>query len=820
LTLAHFKSGKTVLHVGSEAPGSGALPPPFDDPDWQEVRLDSGPPDGDRIAAGLSTMAPGSIQGLWLAGGLDRLETGTVPLILAGFRRVLDADGVALVTVPDLQAVAALVAADRMDEAAVASPAGPLTPLEFLYGGRPARRTGFTAGSLARALERAGFARTLVVPVPGDFTLLALAFATEPSPAVLAAWRNRALAQAVPSSPGPLDAAAGSAAAGSAAAGSAADVIAKVFSLAGQGRLNVPDLLSVTDRLTAAGNHPLVASLYRVWLGNSGSPLAHLVWYNLGATLGTLNAHPEAERAFRQALDLNPRFGHARFALGTELERQDRGAEAVAEWRRLLDSEPGVEAAGTPEGERLVLLALNNLGRLLENQKRYAEAEEMLVRSLTLDPSQSDVVWHWIHLRQKQCAWPVYQGLRGVKRGFLERFTSPLALLSAFDDPARQLDAARRFVETRVPPVTALERAPDYRHRRLRIAYLSSDFCLHPVAMLVVELLELHDRDRFEVYGFCWSREDGSAVRQRILRAMDHHIPINAMDDEAAARCLRDHEIDIAIDLQGLTSGCRAGILARRPAPLQVTYLGFPGVTGLPGIDHVIADRYVLPEASRRFFVETPLYLPTVFQVSDRRRPVGPRPTRAGCGLPEDAVVLCCFNNSYKFTAELFAVWMNILRRTPGAVLWLLADNEWQQQNLLRAAAARGIAPARLVFAQRTSPQDYLARYLLADLFLDTFPFNAGTTANDALWMGLPIVTCSGRTFASRMAGSLLRAVGLPELIATSFGAYEDKVVALAAEPGLLTAMRRRLEQTRATCPLFDVPRLVCDLEQALVERL
>jgi predicted O-linked N-acetylglucosamine transferase (SPINDLY family) len=331
-----------------------------------------------------------------------------------------------------------------------------------------------------------------------------------------------------------------------------------------------------------------------------------------------------------------------------------------------------------------------------------------------------------------------------------------------------------------------------------------------------VQLFELHDREHFEVYAYDWSREDNSALRHRVIAAMDHFERIHALTDEQAARLIRRDEIDILIDLQGQTLGARANMLAWRPAPIQITYLGLPATTGLPFIDHVIADRFLIPESAQAFYSEKPLYLPDVYQVSDRQRQHSAPPTRASCGLPDDAFVFCSFNNNYKYTPEMFSAWMNILRRVPGSVLWLLADNTWAEENLRREALVRGVDAARLVFAPRALPPDYLARYAVADLFLDAYPFNGGTTANDALWMGLPVLTRSGQTFASRMAGALLTAAGLPELITTEVAAYEEKAVQLATTPGACAALRRQLQEVHEHGALFDTPRFVRHLEHAL----
>jgi predicted O-linked N-acetylglucosamine transferase (SPINDLY family) len=329
-------------------------------------------------------------------------------------------------------------------------------------------------------------------------------------------------------------------------------------------------------------------------------------------------------------------------------------------------------------------------------------------------------------------------------------------------------------------------------------------------------MLELHDHSRFETFAFCWSREDGSALRQRIKGAFEHVVPIAALSDEAAARLIAEQDIDILIDLQGLTSGARPDILSWRPARQQLTYLGFPGTTALPSIDRVIADRYVMPEALLPFMTEQPLYLTQCFQASDRQRVASAVPSRAACGLPDEGFVYCSFNNNFKMGQGLFQLWMRVLQQVPGSVLWLLADNQWAQANMEAEARAHGVDPARLVFAPRVAPPDYLARFGVADLFLDTWPYNAGTTASDVLWMGTPLLTCSGRTFVSRMAGSLLHAVGLPDLVTDTPAEYERLAVLLGRQPARVASYRRYLAEHRMASPLFDVPGLVKDLEAQL----
>jgi predicted O-linked N-acetylglucosamine transferase (SPINDLY family)/ubiquinone/menaquinone biosynthesis C-methylase UbiE len=578
-----------------------------------------------------------------------------------------------------------------------------------------------------------------------------------------------------------------------------------------QGTLELNELLSLSDRLNVAGQPDLSIMLYRMWIEHTESPVAFVAYFNLGALLTSAGDDTAAEQAYWQAIALKSDFIQARLNLGTVLERLGRQEEALEQWRQVL-------AFPVPEDKTLHLHALNNSGRLLEVRQQYLEAEELLKKSLLMEPDQPPVIQHWVHLRQKQCKWPVFGGLKGMgTTDLLNSRVSALCMLGLSDDPVMQLAAAKRFVDDMVSaPVDALCNANGYGHKRLRIGYLSSNFSIHAVSLLTVEMYELHNRERVEVYGFCWSSEDVTPYRSRIANAMDHYIRIADMSDEDAAKCIRSHEIDILIDLQGLTSGARPNILSARPAPIQISYLGFPGTTGLPCNDYVIADKFVLPEELTPYFTEKPLYMPNSFQVSDRGRIVGKCPTRTACGLPEDAFVFCSFNNNYKFTPEVFSTWMRILKRVPKSVLWLLADNEWSRENLCKTAGKFGIKRERLIFASRVAPPDYLARYQVADLFLDTCPFNAGTTANDALWMGLPILTCAGRTFASRMAGSLLTTLGLPELVTYNMDDYEELAVNLAKNRKRVVNYRRHLETVRSSNALFDTPRFVRDLEDVL----
>ena len=601
-------------------------------------------------------------------------------------------------------------------------------------------------------------------------------------------------------------------AAGSDAASSPPD-LEREFALARSGGMGLSDLLDRAERLNRSGLTEASAQLYAQWIASTDSPHRHIACFNWGTVLGALRRTQEAEAAYRQALVFSPSFHQARINLGHQLEHLGRVDDALAEWQQVIDATRPVTAASQP----LHLHATNNCARLLETQRRFDESEAFLRQSLLVKPDQGDVIQHYVHLRQKQCKWPRYQPVGEVTMNQLVVGTSPLAMLSASDDPALQLMAAQRFVHERVPrpPEVPYHAGRPARSGRIRIGYLSGDLCMHAVGLLTAELFELHDRSRFEVIAFCWSREDGTPLRARLRRAMDHFVPIGDLDDEAAARRIAEWDVDVLVDLQGLTNGARPGILVKRPAPVQVSYLGFPGTSGLPGVDWIVADPFVMPPELLPFCTEKPLYVPRCYQVSDRQREVGAPPKRADYGLPDDRVVFCSFNNNFKFTETLFRTWMRILAQVDGSVLWLLADNEWCRENLLREAAAHGIAPERLVFAPRVAPPDYLARFALADLFLDTFPYNGGTTASDALWMGLPILTLSGRVYISRMAGSLLTAVGLPDLVTHDVASYEALAVQLGNNPLRIASYKRYLAEHGRQSALFDVPARVRDLEDA-----
>jgi predicted O-linked N-acetylglucosamine transferase (SPINDLY family) len=381
------------------------------------------------------------------------------------------------------------------------------------------------------------------------------------------------------------------------------------------------------------------------------------------------------------------------------------------------------------------------------------------------------------------------------------------------DDAALQRRCAENYVRQTVSAHASPARGTRHRHDRIRLAYLSADFHQHPTAQLMAELFERHDRTRFEVTGIAFGPDDGSEMRARVRRSFDGFEDVRGKSDAEVAAMLKARETDIAVDLNGHTAGARPGIFACRPAPVQVNYLVYPGTVGADFIDYVLADATVLPADQQIFFREKIVHLPDCYQANDATRFVPPAPMRAEAGLSDDAIVFCCFNNSWKITAPIFDIWMRLLGKVGNGVLWLLDGPH--ASNLRKEAGARGIDPGRLIFAPMLPPDRHLARHRLADLFLDTLPYNAHTSCSDALWAGVPVITCYGKSFPGRVAASLLKAIGLPELVTRRLEDYEALAQELALNPSLLKATREKLARNRLTTPLYDSDRFRRNIEAA-----
>jgi len=557
------------------------------------------------------------------------------------------------------------------------------------------------------------------------------------------------------------------------------------------------------------------------------------------------NRPAEALELVGRALALDPESVDALGSRAFAYALLQDPARAVAECDRLIAREPlraetfnvrgvarlalGDEAGGAEDFERAIALAprmghaLMNHGAVCLRLRRFGPAIDSFRRAVESGPQMEFVRGGLIHAKQQVADWSEFDRdvaeLRRLLRPEVPHIT-PFAVIAALDDPEAQQQCARRQTTATAPAVAVpLYRGERYRHERIRIAYLSADFKNHATTVLMAGLFEAHDRDRFEVIGVSFSSDDCSAMRQRVHGSFDRLLDVRRLPDAVVAEKLRELQVDVAIDLKGHTAENRPAILAHRPAPVQVNYLGYPGTMGAAFIDYLLADEFLIPAAERGYYDERIVYLPDSYQVNDRSRPLPTGgATRLQAGLPSEGLVFACFNNNYKITPQLYSVWMRLLLATPGSVLWLLADNPLAAANLRREAELRGVPASRLVFAERCELAEHLARHRLADLFLDTLPCNAHTTASDALWAGLPLLTCAGRSFPARVAGSVLRAAGLGELVTSSLADYEALGLALGRDPQRLARLRQHLESGRHSLPLFDTPRFARHLEAAYLE--
>src|SRR6266702_3522191 len=528
-------------------------------------------------------------------------------------------------------------------------------------------------------------------------------------------------------------------------------------------------------------------------------------YYNRGNVLDALGRYEEALASCDKALAIDPRHAEAWSNRGNSLESLYRFDEALTCHERALSLRPTLAQAVFSRA--IVLRALG----------RFAEALESFDAALALEPDSATFQFNRELLRLETCDWTGAEKFAQRMRDLIlagEAGVQPFACISYLSDPAIQLQCARNFAK-KLDQATPARGVPKQRPK-LKIAYLSADFRNHAVGRTIVELFELHDRTRFEVIGVSFGPDDGGELRSRLVRSFDQFHDVRSQSDQAAAAALNNREIDIAVDLMGYTIHGRPGILARRPAPIQINYLGYPGTMGAGFIDYVLADKFVLPLEEQPFYDEKIVHLPVCYQPNDSKRKVSSGiPSRRAAGLPENALVFCCFNNNYKMAAPVFDVWMRLLRSVEHGVLWLFARTEIVKDNLRREATLRGIDPTRLVFMAELPHDEYLARHALADLFLDTAPYNAHATGSNALWAGLPLVTCGGNTLAGRVGTSLLHAAGLPELVSQNLGEYETLARKLATDRELLQAIRRKLQENRGICPLFDTDRFRRNLETA-----
>ena len=542
---------------------------------------------------------------------------------------------------------------------------------------------------------------------------------------------------------------------------------------------------------------------------DSGAPEA---WLNLGLIERDSRLNPvRAVEHFDRALSLRSDYVEAHLNRAVALSEQKRHEEALDGCDRAISLNPdSVEAH-------------YNRAMILWDMQRFAPAIAAYDTAFNLDPDFDYLLGKRLHAKMHLCDWTDYANQRSaisdkIRKG--EKAATPFQILSLVDDPALQLKGTAIWVLDMVRTQAA---RPKFHipseTGKIRIGYFSADFRDHPVASLIAEIFELHDRSRFEIIGFSYGPENNGDMRKRIIRACDAFHDVRGLPDNAVASLSRENHIDIAVDLTGYTDFTRPGLFASGCASVQVNYLGYPGTWASAAVDYIVADEILIPAADRRYYSEKVAYLPFSHMPHDRKRAIADKvPTREDLGLPRSGTVFCCFNNIYKFTPDVFESWMRILNAVDGSVLWLLSENTMAIGNLRAAAEAHGIDPHRLIFAGRLAPADHLARYRAADIFLDTLPYNAHLTACDALWAGLPVITCKDRVIVSRIAASVLCAAGLGELVTEDRASYERLAIDLARTPERLRTIRAKLEETRISTPLFDLVAYTRYIEDAYMQ--
>jgi predicted O-linked N-acetylglucosamine transferase (SPINDLY family) len=565
---------------------------------------------------------------------------------------------------------------------------------------------------------------------------------------------------------------------------------------------------------------------------------------NYGNSLNDLKRFEEALDSYSRALKIKPDFAEAYFNRGNALRELKRFEEALDSYACALKIRPNDIEIYSNRGLILVDLkrfeealesfacalkikpdfaeAHNNRGLTLRELKRFEEALDSFACALMVRPDFDWVYGNWLHMKMLLCDWRNFDSQiadLAAKIQQAKKTTPPFPLLALIDSLSLQRQAAEIWVSEKCPPSRLLPAiAKRARHERIRVGYFSGDYGNHPVSFLTAEMLERHDRSRFEVIAFSFGPDTQDKMRRRMERAFDRFIDVRGKWDLDIVQLARSMELDIAVDLGGFTEGCRPNLFALRAAPLQVSYLGYLGTLGAPYMDYLIANTTIIPPEHQLHYAEKIIYLRT-YQANDSKRVISDkRFIRDELGLPRTGFVFCCFNASYKIVPEVFDCWMRILRQVEDSVLFLLADNVTAQRNLIKEAVKKGVAADRLVFGQRLPVPEYLARYLTADLYLDTLPYNAGTTASDALWAGLPVLTRMGESFAARVAASLLNDIGLPELVTSTQEQYEAAAIELASNPSRLAEIKDRLHRNRLEMPLFDTEGFTRHLENAYTQ--
>lgn len=580
--------------------------------------------------------------------------------------------------------------------------------------------------------------------------------------------------------------------------------------------MNILELFAAAQVLEKKGDREGAIAMYREWANsNPGDPALHACYFNMGTLyLQGGDNHP-ALAAFNESVRLRPEFMPSVISLGTALERLGQVDLAISYWRQAV-GQLGNVGSDTIGYKTTVL---KQLARVLSQRQQAADAEEMLRLSLDVAPHNREELQHWANARQRLCKWPVPQPVGPIKPQDVVAAMAPLTLAYYTDDPMLGLANAYNYCRRDLVWPERFKTSGDFAGRRrredgrLRIGYLSSDLRGHAIGYLTSEMFGLHDRSRVEVFAFFCGFQMEDPTMLRIRGSVDHWIDINALDDAKAAELIEEMGIDILVDINGHTKDARTRMLAMRPAPVIINWLGFPGTMGSPYHHYIIADEVIIPPGSEKYYSEQVLRLPC-YQPNDRHRVVSPNvPTRADYGLPEGVTVFCCFNGMQKLTRFTLDRWSEILRRVENSVLWMLAAGKESDARFVELMSAAGIDPSRIIFAPYAANPDHMARYPLADLFLDNSPYGAHTTASDALWAGVPVLTIPGRAFHSRVCASLVMAAGMPETVCLDPREYVEKAVRLGNDrPALLTLKRRLLDQ-RSQSVLFDTDLFVRSIE-------
>jgi predicted O-linked N-acetylglucosamine transferase (SPINDLY family) len=597
-----------------------------------------------------------------------------------------------------------------------------------------------------------------------------------------------------------------------------ASPLASILQKAQNQQLSIGDLLQVAEALNSSGQQAGAAEVYKVWLAfNETHPLAHVVYFNYSVTLKQIGDPAGAIQALRASTKLDPQFGPAHINLGRALEDYGLINQAVQQWRTYLDLTPEV----TPDRISNRLMTLQHIGRVLENAGKLEDAETAMWQAIELQPTKPEAAQHWSAIRQRQCKWPLLTSSQHVSARQLLDAMSPLTLSCFSDDPIFQLAKAYRYNKHLVGGPVDLSafprKAPKQKTgsgQRLRVGYLSSDLRDHAVGFALREVLELHDKNSVEVYAYyCGEPRTNDPTQDRIKAAVDAWRDIATMSDVDIATMIRRDEIDVLVDVNGYTKHARTKVFAYRPAPVIVSFCGYPGTMGSPFHQYMIADDHIVPVENEIYYTEKVLRI-ACNQPLDRKRVIASKPSRQEAGLPENAFVYACFNGMQKITENCFDRWMKILLATPGSVLWLLAGDEDANVRLRQLAEQKGVAPERLIFAPKAPNANHLARIAVADLFLDTFPYGAHSTASDAITMGLPILTMPGNGFASRFCASIIAAAGVPELACATPEQYVERAIGFAHNPQILAVVRQSLQSQRETSALRDIPGLARRLEE------